>query len=65
MEGYDDLVTTTEAFSGVREKKLMFISKSGFTEAVRRRAREEGEIFELRDLHGRGGKGGVIMIYKL
>ena len=53
MEEYDDLVTATEAFPGVKEKKLMFISKGGFTEAVRRRAEEEGvELVELKELYG-------------
>lgn len=53
MDEYDDLVTATEAFPDVSEKKLMFISKSGFTEAVRRRAGEEGaELVELRELFG-------------
>ena len=41
MEEYDDLVTATEAFPSVKEKKLIFISRGGFTEAVRRRAEEE------------------------
>ena len=51
MDEYDDLVTATEAFPGVREKKLMFICKSGFTEAVRRRAGEEGaELVEVSEL---------------
>ena len=53
MDEYDDLVTATEAFPSVKEKKLMFISKRGFTEAVRRRAGEEGaELVELRELFG-------------
>lgn len=53
MDEYDDLVTATEAFPDVSEKKLMFISKSGFTEAVQRRAGEEGaELVELRELFG-------------
>ena len=41
MEEYDDLVTATEAFPSVKEKKLIFISRGGFTEAVKRRAEEE------------------------
>ncbi len=44
MEEYDDLVTATEAFPDVKEKTLMFISRSGFTEAVRRRAAKEGAV---------------------
>lgn len=41
MEEYDDLVTATEAFPSVKEKKLIFISRGGFTAAVKRRAEEE------------------------
>lgn len=53
MEEYDDLVTATEAFPGVKEKKLMFISKGGFTETVRRRAEEEGaEMVEVGEMFG-------------
>ena len=53
MDEYDDLVTATEAFPGVKEKKLMFISKGGFTEAVRRRAEEEGaEVIEVGEMSG-------------
>lgn len=53
MEEYDDLVTATEAFPGVKEKRLMFISKGGFTEAVRRRAEEEGaEVIEVGEMFG-------------
>lgn len=53
MDEYDDLVTATEAFPGVKEKKLMFISKGGFTEAVRRRAEEEGaEVVEVGEMFG-------------
>ena len=44
MEEYDDLVTATEAFPDVKEKTLMFISRSGFTEAVRRRGAKEGAV---------------------
>lgn len=53
MEEYDDLVTATEAFPGVREKRLMFISKGGFTETVRMRAEDEGaEVIEVREMFG-------------
>lgn len=38
---YDDLLTATEAFLGVKKSKLIFISESGSMEAVRRRAGEE------------------------
>lgn len=52
MEEYDDLVTAAEAFPGVKEKKLIFISKSGFTEAVIRRAgEEEAELIGLREMY--------------
>lgn len=51
MEEYDDLVTVAEAFPEVREKKMIFISKGGFTETVRRRAEEEGaELVEVREM---------------
>lgn len=51
MEEYDDLVVAAELFSYFKEKHLMFISKSGFTEAVKQRAEEEGAIlFTLDDL---------------
>lgn len=54
MEEYDDLVTATEAFPGVREKRLMFISKGGFTETVRMRAEDEGaELVEVERLYGK------------
>lgn len=53
MEEYDDLVTATEAFPDVKEKRLMFISKGGVTETVRRRAEEEGaEVVEVRKMFG-------------
>ena len=42
MEEYDDLVSATMAFPHLKEKHLIFISKSGFAESVERRAREEG-----------------------
>lgn len=44
MEEYDDLVTATKAFPHLKEKHLMFISKSGFTEPVQKRAGEEGTM---------------------
>ena len=53
MEEYDDLVTAAEAFPDVKEKMFLFISKSGFTEAVKRRAEEEGaELVEAGELYG-------------
>jgi len=44
MEEYDDLITATQVFPHLKEKYLIFISKSGFTEPVQRRAKEEGTI---------------------
>lgn len=53
MEEYNDLVTATEAFPNIREKNLIFISKSGFSETVRTRAEEEGaELVEVREMFG-------------
>lgn len=53
MEEYDDLVTAAEAFPDVKEKMFLFISKSGFTEAVKRRAEKEGaELVEAGELYG-------------
>lgn len=41
-----------KAFPSVRDKKLMFISKSGFTETVKRREKEEGaKLVELGELY--------------
>ena len=52
MEEYDDLVTATEAFPGVKEKKLIFISRGGFTESVKRRAEEEGvDLVGIKELY--------------
>lgn len=44
MEEYDDLVTATKVFPYLKEKYLMFISKSGFTEPVQKRAAQEGTV---------------------
>lgn len=44
MEEYDDLVTAAAMFPQLKEKYLYFISKSGFTEPVIRRAKEEGAV---------------------
>ena len=44
MEEYDDLITATKAFPEEMRKHLMFISKSGFTAPVQRRAEEEGAV---------------------
>ena len=58
MEEYEDLLTATKAFPKVTEKHLMFISKSGFTASVARRAKDEGaalltleDLFEESPLH--------------
>lgn len=51
MEEYEDLLASTEAFPDVQEKYLIFISKSGYTSPVRRRAKEEGaKLLTLEDL---------------
>lgn len=51
MDEYDDLVAATKAFPHVEEKYLMFISKSGFTEPVEKRAAKEGTtLLQLEDL---------------
>lgn len=44
MEEYDDLVIATKAFPDTMKKHLMFISKSGYTAPVQRRAEEEGAV---------------------
>ena len=44
MEEYDDLVTASRAFPEHMKKHLMFISKSGYTSSVRRRAKAEGAV---------------------
>ena len=49
MEEYEDLVTATKAFPEAMKKYLMFISKSGFTEPVKRRAEEEGAVLLTAD----------------
>ena len=55
MAEYEDLVAATLAFPNVSEKHLMFISKSGFTESVRRRAKEEKtKLYVLDDLFEQG-----------
>lgn len=51
MEEYDDLVRATAVFPHVKEKHLIFISMSGFTEPVHRRAKEErAKLLTLEDL---------------
>lgn len=51
MEEYEDLVTATKAFPKIEKQHLMFISKSGFTASVLRRAEEEGALLlTLEDL---------------
>lgn len=52
MEEYDDLVCASEIFKNIKEKQLVFFSKSGFTEPVRERAeREHALLFTLEDLY--------------
>lgn len=51
MEEYDDLVTAVQALPSVKECYLIFISKSGYTEPVKKRAAEEGaRLLGLGDL---------------
>ena len=51
MEEYDDLVRATAVFSHVKEKHLIFISMSGFTQPVQKRAETEGAVLlTLEDL---------------
>lgn len=51
MEEYEDLVATTKAFPDSLVKHLVFISKSGYTEPVKRRAAEEGAVlYTVKDL---------------
>ena len=52
MEEYDDLVTASNIFTNVKEKYLFFFSKSGFTNPVRERAKNEGStLLTLKDLY--------------
>lgn len=44
MEEYEDLAVAAKAFPQVKQKYLMFISKAGFTEPVKRRAEKEGAV---------------------
>lgn len=41
---YEDLKTAMEIFTNIDEKKMMFISKSGYEESVIRHAKEDGAI---------------------
>lgn len=51
MEEYDDLVTASNIFTHIKEKHLMFFSKSGFTEPVKERAKKEGaSLLTISDL---------------
>ncbi len=51
MEEYDDLIMATKAFPESMKKHLFFISKSGFTAPVQRRAEREGAVLlTLEDL---------------
>ena len=52
MDEYDDLVIATEMFRDIKEKHLMFFSKSGFTEPVKERAEREGTtLLTIDDLY--------------
>ena len=52
MEEYDDLVMATKMFQNIKEKYLMFFSKSGFTEPVKERAaREKATLLTIEDLY--------------
>ena len=52
MDEYDDLVIATEMFRDIKEKHLMFFSKSGFTEPVKERAEREGTtLLTIEDLY--------------
>ena len=52
MEEYDDLVMATKMFQNIKEKHLMFFSKSGFTEPVKERAaREKTTLLTIEDLY--------------
>ncbi len=52
MEEYDDLVTASNIFTNVKEKYLFFFSKSGFTNPVIERAKNEGStLLTLKDLY--------------
>ncbi len=44
MEEYEDLVIAAKAFPEEMKKYLMFISRSGYTAPVQRRAKEEGAV---------------------
>lgn len=52
MEEYDDLVTASNIFTNVKEKYLFFFSKSGFTNPVIERAKNESStLLTLKDLY--------------
>lgn len=52
MDEYDDLVMAEKMFQNIQEKYLIFFSKSGFTEPVRKRAEREGAtLLTIDDLY--------------
>lgn len=52
MEEYEDLIQASAIFKQVKEKHLIFFSKSGFTTPVRERAGREGaKLLTLSDLY--------------
>lgn len=49
---YEDLVTATKAFPNIKEKYLYFISRSGYTEPVKRQAKIDGAVLlKIDDLY--------------
>ncbi len=49
MEEYDDLLTASKMFGELKEKHLMFFSQSGYTEAVKKRAADDGAVLKTLD----------------
>ncbi len=48
---YEDLITATKAFPDIKEKYLYFISRSGYTESVKKQATIDGAVLlEIDDL---------------
>ena len=52
MEEYEDLITAAKAFPEVANKYFLFISRSGYTEPVQKRAAQDGTaLLSLKDLY--------------
>lgn len=49
LEEYNDLVNATKAFPDIEEKYLYFVSKSGYTEPVKRQAEIDGAVLLIID----------------